>query len=319
MLKFNYSTTPLLSLKVWCKTVLTTIFVCFIFFAGAQNMTSKTRVLIVDGFSNHDWKQTTALIKAILESSGLFEVSVSTTPGESNNGAWEKWQPNFEEYDVIIQNTNNIHDQSIKWPEYIEKNLEEYLRRGGGLYVFHSANNAFPHWEAYNNMIGLGWRSKMEGKALYIDNNGALKFIPKGEGKSTYHGPRSDEVIHILTTHPINKDFPSSWKTPNMELYKFPRGPAQNTTVLSYAIDITSNMKWPVEWTVAYGKGRVYNSSLGHLWKREVFPDSFKCVGFQTTVIRVTEWLANGTVTFDLPDVFPDSNNIVLNEIELKK
>ena len=38
------------------------------------------RVLIVDGFSNHDWKLTTALIRGVIEPTGLFEVSVSTTP-----------------------------------------------------------------------------------------------------------------------------------------------------------------------------------------------------------------------------------------------
>ena len=40
------------------------------------------RVLIVDGFSNHDWKQTTAVTKWILENSGLFTVDVSTVPVE---------------------------------------------------------------------------------------------------------------------------------------------------------------------------------------------------------------------------------------------
>ena len=36
------------------------------------------RVLIVDGFSNHDWKLTTSLIEGILMPTGLFTVDVST-------------------------------------------------------------------------------------------------------------------------------------------------------------------------------------------------------------------------------------------------
>ena len=32
----------------------------------------KIRVLIVDGFSNHDWKQTTALLRGVLKAAGGF-------------------------------------------------------------------------------------------------------------------------------------------------------------------------------------------------------------------------------------------------------
>ena len=34
-------------------------------------------VLIVDGFSNHDWQQTTKVTKWILEESGRFKVDIS--------------------------------------------------------------------------------------------------------------------------------------------------------------------------------------------------------------------------------------------------
>jgi|SRR6516162_613165 len=42
------------------------------------NAAEHIRVLIVDGFSNHDWKQTTVLLRGILKAAGGFEVSVST-------------------------------------------------------------------------------------------------------------------------------------------------------------------------------------------------------------------------------------------------
>jgi type 1 glutamine amidotransferase len=95
-----------------------------------------------------------------------------------------------------------------------------------------------------------------------------------------------------------------------MELYKFARGPATNLTVLSYAKDDKTNINWPVEWVVSYGKGRVYNSSMGHLWKGETFPISYKCVGFQTTLIRATEWLATNKVTYKVPENFPTKSEI---------
>ncbi len=40
----------------------------------------RLRVLIVDGYSNHDWQLTTALIRGMLEPTGLFDVNVSTAP-----------------------------------------------------------------------------------------------------------------------------------------------------------------------------------------------------------------------------------------------
>jgi len=74
------------------------------------------RVLIIDGYSNHDWKQTSALAKGILEESKLFAVDISTAPATTNEDSLSRWDPDFKKYDVIIQNTNNINDKSIRWP-----------------------------------------------------------------------------------------------------------------------------------------------------------------------------------------------------------
>lgn len=278
----------------------------------AQTNSEKIDVLIIDGFGNHNWKQTSLLVKIILEKSDLFEVDISTAPSEPENNEWINWRPKFKDYDVVIQNTNNIHNKDIRWPRKVEKDLEEYLRLGGGLFILHSANNAFSKWEEYNLMIGLGWRSQDEGIALQVQENGEIVEIPVNEGKSTYHGPRNDENIYILNDHPINKDFPKVWKTPDMELYKFARGPGKNLTVLSYAKDDDTNINWPVEWVISYGKGRVYNSSMGHLWKGDSYPISYRCVGFQTTLIRATEWLATGKTSYNIPDNFPTQDKVQL-------
>ncbi|MFZ1787518.1 MAG: ThuA domain-containing protein [Saprospiraceae bacterium] len=286
--------------------------------AFGQAPSDRINVLIIDGFSNHDWKQTSLLVKTILEKSNLFNVAISTTPAEPGDEHWKNWQPKFKDYDVVIQNTNNIDNKNIRWPREIEKKLEQYVQAGGGLYILHSANNAFAHWEAYNLMLGLGWRSKDEGIALQVKDNGEIIEIPVNEGKSTYHGPRNDENIYILNNHPIHKNFPPVWKTPDMELYKFARGPAKNLTVLSYAIDKETNINWPVEWVVSYGKGRVYNSSMGHLWKGDTYPISYKCVGFQTILIRATEWLATGKSSYKIPTNFPTQDKLALIDLNIE-
>lgn len=274
---------------------------------------SRIQVLIVDGFSNHDWQQTTAVTKWILEQSGRFEVHISTIPSDSIQRS--AWVPNFKKYAVVIQNTNNIHNPKIRWPLHAERALEKFVRQGGGLYILHSGNNAFPHWEEYNKMIGLGWRLKSYGYALEIGEKGKIIRIPPGEGEGTGHGDRFNALIQILTPHPINRNYPDQWQTANTEVYYFPRGPAENLTVLSYAYDSTSTQRmWPVEWVVEYGEGRVYNSSLGHLWRGETYPPAYRCVGYQTTIIRAAEWLATGKVTYPVPVDFPTKTSLSLKE-----
>lgn len=272
-------------------------------------------VLIVDGFSNHDWKQTTKVTKWILEETGMFHVDVTTIPADSLDRM--AWRADFSKYQVIIQSSNNIWDSRIRWPEEAEKALEKYVSDGGGLFILHSANNAFSHWPAYNEMIGMGWRNKSFGYSLEINEAGNIIKHAPGEGEGTGHGDRFDALIQIINRHPINKDFPDQWLTANTEVYYFPRGPAKNLTVLSFAYDSTGTQKnWPMEWVVNYGKGRVYSSSMGHLWKDEIYPPAFRCVGFQTTLIRVTEWLATGKTTFPVPDDFPTKERLSLKKEE---
>lgn len=284
------------------------LFITIPFLSAAQH-----KVLIVDGFSNHDWKQTTLLTKRILEESKLFKVDVSTVPSDSIER--DKWKPNFSAYAVVIQNTNNIQNANLRWPRSAELQLEEYVKKGGALYVLHSGNNAFAHWKEYDKMIGLGWRPVTTGYALEIDKDRNIIRIPPGTGKGTSHGSRFNAVIQILNRHPINKGYPDQWKTASTEVYSYPRGAAENLTVLSYAYDSSVTKKmWPVEWVVSYGKGRVYNSSMGHLWKDEIYPVSYRCIGYQTTVIRVTEWLATGKVSYPVPANFPSADKISLRD-----
>ncbi|MEP7318224.1 MAG: ThuA domain-containing protein [Panacibacter sp.] len=291
---------------------------CLSFFSFGQK-DKRIPVLLVDGFSNHDWKQTSSVIKRILEKSELFSVDITTVP--TDNAEQEAWKPEFEKYAVIIQNTNNIQNPGLRWPRRVELQLENYVKKGGGLYILHSANNAFPHWKEYDKMIGLGWRDATAGYALEIDSNKNIIRIPPGEGSGTGHGNRFNATIQILNRHPVNEGYPAEWKTANTEVYNYPRGAAENLTVLSFAYDSTStHQKWPVEWVVSYGRGRVYSSSMGHLWQGETYPPAYQCIGFQTTVIRVTQWLATGKVTYPVPKDFPTKDSISLrNETDFFK
>ncbi len=275
----------------------------------------KIKVLIVDGFSNHDWSYTTEIITAMLERSGFCEIDISTAPLNDDPG-YHDWRPDFSTYDVIIQNTNNYSIKEIFWPERVKKDLEDYMNKGGGLYVFHSGNNAFAEWAEYDRMIGLGWRKTEQGDAVEIVDGNMVR-IPAGVGPGTSHGPRRTLLVENLKDHPINKGFPGKWLTPDMELYVYARGPAENLQVLSYTYDSITDKNWPVDWVVHYGEGRVYNSTFGHLWHEQRMPESIQCIGFQTTFMRAIQWLAGKKVSYRVPQNFPSVSEISIQPLEL--
>jgi hypothetical protein len=275
------------------------------------------RVLIVDGYSNHDWRLTTALIRSILEPTGLFSVTVSTAPATKDAPGWETWRPRFADYEVVIQTCNDLNG-GPPWPREVQADFENFVRAGGGVYVWHAGNNAFANWPAYNEMIGLGWRKKDFGVALSIGANEQIEVIPAGEGRDTGHGNRLDTVVHRLGDHPIHAGLPRAWLTPDIEVYYFARGPARNLTVLSYGFDPVTKLNWPLEWTVTYGRGRVYTSTFGHVWKGDTQPARMRCAGVQTIVVRALQWLARREVTLPVPADFPTADKIsVRSEIVL--
>jgi hypothetical protein len=164
------------------------------------------RVLIIDGVNNHDWAAATAGIRSILDEEGGFSVEVSTVTPESLN----QWEPDFFKYRVVVNNFNGGHlENGIRWPEPVEKQMEAYVNGGGGLVVYHAANNAFLHWAAYNDMIGLGWRDPDFGPGLAISDKGAVVSIPQGTGLKPGHPLRSDFVVYVLNHHhPITRGLP---------------------------------------------------------------------------------------------------------------
>lgn len=55
---------------------------------------------------------------------------------------------------------------------------------------------------------------------------------------------------------------------------------------------------------------------MGDLWQDETYPPDYRCAGFQTTVIRATEWLGTGEMTYPIPDDFPTSEDYSLRPMQ---
>lgn len=278
----------------------------------------KLRVLIVDGCSNHDWKLTTRSIRAILEPTGLFDVAVSTSPPTKTSPGWDEWRPKFRDYDVVIQTYNDL-GSGAAWPAEVRADFEAFVRGGGGVYVWHAGNNAFAGWPEYNRMIGMGWRRKDQGVALQVGEDEKIIRVPSGEGHDTAHGARFDALVIRVGDHPIHEGLPRRWKAANIEVYNYPRGTAEEVEVLSYANDsVSTKLNWPIEWTVTYGQGRVYTSTLGHVWRGDVQPVTVRDAAVQTLLARALQWLAKRPVTVPAPGDFPSESAIsVRGELKL--
>ncbi len=290
------------------RTLLLVLLAVFGVGATAAQQPRPIRVLIVDGFSNHDWRLTTRSIRAILEPTRQFSVDVSTSPPDAASPGWDRWRPVFSAYDVVIQTCNDING-GPQWPEPVREAFEKFVRHGGGVYVWHSGNNAFADWPDYNDMIGIGWRKKEFGSALAVSDDGRISRIPPGQGEDTGHGKRFDALVQLRGEHPIHRGLPRAWLAADIEVYYYVRGPAKKVEVLSYAREPHTGLNWPIEWTVRYGRGRVYTSTLGHVWKGDVQPVTVRDAGAQTLLIRALQWLARRPVTWPVPADFPTATS----------
>jgi hypothetical protein len=260
------------------------------------------RVLIVDGINNHDWQAGTAFLKRTLERTGRFAVDVSTTPPRgAAQDQWANWKPAFSSYQVVISNFNGGHlADGIRWPKAVEDDFLKYLRGGGGVVIFHAANNAFLTWPEYNDIVGLLWRDKTFGPGLVVDIAKKPMVVAAGEGFQPGHGPRHDFRVDILDTkHAITKGLAPSWQHKAEQLTHGQHGPAaalKDLHILTYAYSKDSKRNEPMDWVRRYGKGRVYTTMLGHTWLNETNPN-LEVPEFKRLLVRAVEWVATGKVT----------------------
>lgn len=300
--------------------------------SGSLSAAENLKVLLIDGQNNHAWQQTTPILKWTFEDSGRFEVTVSTTPGtgprqpqapkpdataeqqarfkealakwkdenalfqESKERLWTSWHPKFKNYDVVVSNYNGE-----LWPAAARRDFVDYVQNGGGFVSVHAANNSFPEWPEYNEMIGVGgWGGRSEKSGPYVRFQDG-KFVQQTfPGTGGGHGQKHEFVVDIRTPdHPIVAGLPSSWMHASDELYDKLRGPAKNLSVLATAFSDKAKggtgEHEPMLMVTNFGKGRVFHTTLGH------GTDSIQGLGFQVTLLRGTEWAATGEVTIPAP------------------
>src|SRR3954468_16283464 len=191
--------------------------------------------MLLDGESGgtyHDWQHVTPVLKKMLDETGLFATTVVTTPPAGAD--FSGFAPDFSKFQVVVMNYDAPDE---RWPAALKTSFERFVTNGGGFVSVHAADNAFPEWAAFNEMIGLGgWNDRNEKSGPYLRlRDGAWKpDTTPGRGGS--HGKQhAFLMITRAPGHPIMRGLPEKWMHAKDELYDRLRGPAQDLTVLASA------------------------------------------------------------------------------------
>lgn len=274
----------------------------------------KIKVLIVTGQSNHNWEVSHLAIKQILENSGLFTVNVAISP--ETGKIMSNFNLDFASYQLVVLDYNGD-----RWPEETEKSFLDFVEKGGGVIIYHAANNAFRDWKEYNRIIGFGgWEDRDETAGPYIYmRDGRLVYDKESYGCAGSHGIQHEFVLNCSNPeHPVTKGLPVAWRHVQDELYDRMRGPGIVKDVLfwGYSDPATkgSGRDEMAIFTVDYGKARIFHTTLGHAGNTLDNNIAMQCAGFQVTLLRGAEWAATGNVTQPVPDDFPTEKSISLRK-----
>jgi type 1 glutamine amidotransferase len=108
-------------------------------------------------------------------------------------------------------------------------------------------------------------------------------------------------------SHPILRGLPATWMHQGDELYSRLRGPGPKdvlATAFSDPANTGSGRDEPMLMANAFGKGRIFHTTLGH----DI--NGISSVDFVVTLQRGTEWAATGAVTQKVPANFPTATSV---------
>lgn len=271
----------------------------------------RLKALVVSGQNNHNWPVSHQVLERILEQSGLFEVDIALTAPAG--GDMSGFKPDFAAYDVVVLDYNGD-----RWPAETDAAFLDYVQGGGGVVVYHAADNAFADWDEFNRIIALGgWEGRNEKSGPYCYLKDGELVLDHSAGPGGSHGAQREYAMHCRNAkHPITKGLPDNWMHAQDEMYDRMRGPANIGDLLYSGMTDPatggSGREEPLVFTVDYGRARIFHIMLGHCGPTAENNPAMQCVGFQTLLLRGSEWAATGKVRQPVPKDFPTAASVSL-------
>ena len=147
------------------------------------------------------------MLKKILDETGLFDTTIVTAP-EIASPEFASFKPDFSRYRVVVMNYNNgIDGKAPEWGDDLKASFEQFVSNGGGVVSIHGADNAFPHWKAFNDMIGVGgWGGRDEKSGpLWYYKDGKL-VSDETPGRAGAHGARLPFLVTVRDCEPSHHE-----------------------------------------------------------------------------------------------------------------
>lgn len=229
--------------------------------AGAS--AAKLRVLLLSGSNNHDWKQTTPVIKSVLEKSGRFTVDVTE---DVPNLKPEVFAP----YQLIFSNYNDFgKNPAVKWSPETQKGFLDHLAKGNGFLALHAGSSVFYDWPEFQSYCCGTWKDGT--------NHGAIHF---------------NEITFGGSDSPITKGLKPFWiRDEFWQKILVAPDAKSHATVTPDPKSGGSGKPEPILFTIETGGGRGCGYFLGH------DTTTMKNTAWQTLLLRASEWAASGKVT----------------------
>lgn len=285
------------------RTILTAI-VCLLTLAACNQAPKTIKTVLITGQNNHNWPVSHPILKDIMEESGMFAVDLAISPGPGED--FSNFNVDFNEYDLVVLDYNGD-----PWNDSMKQGFLDFVNKGGGVVIYHAADNAFTEWEEFNKIIALGgWGGRDETSGPYTHFKDGKLIQEQLPGPGGSHGKQHEYVMNCrCPEHPIVKGLPLQWTHGRDELYDRMRGPGNIKDLLYTAYSPVemngSGFEEPLVFTVDYGKARIFHLMIGHVQDSYENSPAMQCVGFKTLLLRGGEWAATGKVTPKVPEDFP--------------
>ncbi|NPA37255.1 MAG: ThuA domain-containing protein [Chlorobi bacterium] len=264
---------------------------------------NKLRALIVTGPDGSGNTAKSALQK-ILENSGKFNVEIAESPAEGQD--MSIYSPDFTSFDVVV-----LDYIGEKWPSETRERFVKYVKDGGGVLVFGESAYAFPDWDEYGRLIGIGGnRDNSAAPYMYLNGNGEIMTYESINDTVNATTAVHDFVIQVTGSGgPVFEGMNHRWLHLADVLHSDLKLLSDSVTVLAMAY---ANRKsggngknMPVMAENVFGKGRVFSVFIGCL-KEGASPAALQDAGLILAVQRGAEWAATGQVTQQLPEDLPN-------------